>query len=56
MAYLRVEKSRFLFLEGSAGAKATADASPVAPPDASAARASTSVAHAAPPRCAPPFP
>jgi hypothetical protein len=44
MAYLRVEKPCFLFLEGSAGAEATVDASTVAPPDASAARAGTSAA------------
>jgi hypothetical protein len=47
MAYLRVEKPRFLFLEGSAGAEATADAATAAPPDASVARASTSAARAA---------
>jgi hypothetical protein len=47
MAYLRVEKPRFLFLEGSAGAKATAVAATVEPPDASAARAGTSAARAA---------
>jgi hypothetical protein len=46
MAYLRVEKPRFLFLEGLAGAKATADAATVAPLDASAARAGTSVVRA----------
>jgi hypothetical protein len=46
MAYLKVEKPRFLFLEGSAGAKATAVAAAVAPPDASAARTGTSAAHA----------
>jgi hypothetical protein len=43
MAYLKVEKPRFLFLEGSAGAEATA----AAPPDASAARAGTSAARVA---------
>jgi hypothetical protein len=42
MAYLRVEKPRFLFLEGSTGAEAMADVATVAPPDAFAARASTS--------------
>jgi hypothetical protein len=47
MAYLKVEKSRFLFLEGSAGTKATAVAAAVAPPDASAARADTSAPRAA---------
>jgi hypothetical protein len=47
MAYLRVEKPRFLFLEGSVGAEATADAANVAPPDASAACADTSAACAA---------
>jgi hypothetical protein len=47
MAYLRVEKPRFFFLEGSVGAEATADAANVAPLDASAARAGTSAACAA---------
>jgi hypothetical protein len=47
MAYLRVEKPRFLFLDGTAGAEATADAATVAPPDASAACAGTSAARAA---------
>jgi hypothetical protein len=47
IAYLRVEKHRFLFLEGSAGADATDDAATVEPPDASAVRASTSAACAA---------
>jgi hypothetical protein len=42
MAYLRVEKPRFLFLEGSAGPEAAASAATVAPLDASAARAGTS--------------
>jgi hypothetical protein len=46
MAYLRVEKPHFLFLEGSAGAKATADTATVMPPDASATRAGTSAVHA----------
>jgi hypothetical protein len=45
MAYLRVEKPHFLFLERSTGAEATADVATVAPPDASAARAGTSAAH-----------
>jgi hypothetical protein len=43
MAYLNVEKPRFLFLEGSAGAKATVVAATVVPPDASAAHATSSV-------------
>jgi hypothetical protein len=43
MAYLRVEKPRFLFLEGSAGAEVAADAATVTPLDASAARAASSV-------------
>jgi hypothetical protein len=46
MAYLRVEKPRFLFLEGSTGAEATADIATVALPDASATRAGTSATHA----------
>jgi hypothetical protein len=44
MAYLKVEKPRFLFLEGSTGAEAAADVATVALPDASAARAGTSAA------------
>jgi hypothetical protein len=52
MAYLRVEKPRFLFLEGSTGAEATADiaivtlpdVAIVALPDASAACACSSAA------------
>jgi hypothetical protein len=47
MAYLRVEKPRFLFLKGSTGTKATAVAATVALPDASAVRAGTSVVRAA---------
>jgi hypothetical protein len=47
MAYLRVEKPRFLFLDGSAGAEATADAATIAPLDASAVHAGTSAACAA---------
>jgi hypothetical protein len=47
MAYLRVEKPRFLFLEGSADAKATAVTATVASPDASAARTGTSAARVA---------
>jgi hypothetical protein len=43
MAYLKVEKPRFLFLEGSAGVRATAVAAAVAPLDASASRAASSV-------------
>jgi hypothetical protein len=46
MAYLRVEKPRFLYLEGSTGAEATTDVATVAPPDASVARAGTSAARA----------
>jgi hypothetical protein len=53
-AYLRVEKPRFLFLEGSTGAEAVADVATDALPDASAAhadasatRTSTSAARAA---------
>jgi hypothetical protein len=42
-----VEKLRFLFLKGSTGAVAVADTATVAPPDAPAARADTSVARAA---------
>jgi hypothetical protein len=44
MAYLRVEKPRFLFLEGSTGAEATTDVATVALPDASAVRTGTSAA------------
>jgi hypothetical protein len=47
MAYLKVEKPRFLFLEGSTGAVAAADVATVALPDASATRAGTSATHAA---------
>jgi hypothetical protein len=47
MAYFKVEKPRILFLEGSAGTKATAAAAAVVPPDASAAGAGTSAARAA---------
>jgi hypothetical protein len=47
MAYLKVEKPRFLFLEGSTSAVAVADVATVALPGASAARAGTSAAHAA---------
>jgi hypothetical protein len=46
MAYLKVEKPCFLFLEGSAGAKATADAATVAPPDGPAACAGPPAVHA----------
>jgi hypothetical protein len=48
IAYLKVEKPHFLFLEGSTGAVAAADTATVALPDASAARAGTSAACAAP--------
>jgi hypothetical protein len=47
MAYLRVEKPRFLFLEGSTGAGAAADIATVALPDTSAVRAGTSAARGA---------
>jgi hypothetical protein len=47
MAYLRVENLRFLFFEGSVGTEAAADVATIALPDASAARAGTSVAHPA---------
>jgi hypothetical protein len=47
MAYLRVEKPRFLFLGGSAGDEATADTATVASLDASTARTGTSVVCAA---------
>jgi hypothetical protein len=43
MAYLRVEKPCFLFLEGSTGAEAAVDVATVALPEASAARAASSV-------------
>jgi hypothetical protein len=49
MAYLRVEKPRFLFLEGSTGAEVAADVATVTLPDASAVRAGTSAACAASP-------
>jgi hypothetical protein len=44
--HLRVEKPRFLFLEGSKDAAGAAGVAAVAPPDASATRADTSVAGA----------
>jgi hypothetical protein len=47
-AYLKVEKSRFLFLEGSADAAVAPIAAAAAPRDASAAHADTSVARASP--------
>jgi hypothetical protein len=49
IAYLRVEKPRSLFLEGSTGAVAAADVATVAPPDASTVRANTSAARAGTP-------
>jgi hypothetical protein len=52
MAYLRVEKPRFLYLEGSTGAGATTNVATVAPPDASAAAPLRRAP--APLRCAPP--
>jgi hypothetical protein len=42
-AYLKVEKPRFLFLEGSADAVAAAGVAATALPDASMARAASSV-------------
>jgi hypothetical protein len=47
-AYLKVEKPRFLFLEGSADAVAAADIAAAALPDASAARTGASATCAAP--------
>jgi hypothetical protein len=47
MAYLRVEKPRFLFLEGLTGAEAAADIATVTLPDASVARAGASATRAA---------
>jgi hypothetical protein len=47
MAYLKVEKPRFLFLEGSTGAAAAADVATVTLSDTSVARAGTSAARAA---------
>jgi hypothetical protein len=47
MAYLKVEKPRFLFLKGSTGAVAAADVATVTLPDASATRAGTSAVRAA---------
>jgi hypothetical protein len=47
VTYLKVEKPRFLFLEGSTSAVAAADVATVVLPDASAARAGTSAARAA---------
>jgi hypothetical protein len=44
--YLKVEKPRFLFLEGSTGVVAAAEVAAVALPDASAARAGNSVVRA----------
>jgi hypothetical protein len=41
---LRLEKTRFLFLEGSTGAAGAASVAAAAPPDASAVRAGTSAA------------
>jgi hypothetical protein len=43
MAYLKVEKPHFLFLEGSTGAVAAADVATVALPDTSAAHIASSV-------------
>jgi hypothetical protein len=47
MAYLRVEKPHFLFLEGSTGTEDADDVATTTLPDASAARAYTSAACAA---------
>jgi hypothetical protein len=47
VTYLNVEKSRFLFLEGSAGTVAVAGVATAALPDAPAAHAGTSTARAA---------
>jgi hypothetical protein len=47
MDYLKVEKPRLLFLEGSVSAVAAANVATVALPDASAVRAGTSAARAA---------
>jgi hypothetical protein len=47
IAYLRVEKPRFLFLGGSAGVVAAADVATAAPPVASAVCAGTSAARVA---------
>jgi hypothetical protein len=44
IAYLKVEKPCFLFLEGSTGAVVAAGVATAALPDASAARAGASVA------------
>jgi hypothetical protein len=46
MAYLRVEKPHFLFLEGSVGTEATTNVATVALQDASAVRVGTSAARA----------
>jgi hypothetical protein len=48
VAYLKVEKPRFLFLEGSADAEAAADVAAAALPDASAARTGASAMRVAP--------
>jgi hypothetical protein len=48
MAYLRVEKPRFLFLEGSSGVEAATDVTTVTLADAPAARAASSVELLAP--------
>jgi hypothetical protein len=47
VAYLRVEKPRFLFLGGSAGVVAAADVATTAPPVTSTVRAGASAARAA---------
>jgi hypothetical protein len=48
ITYLKMEKPRFLFLEGSTGVVVAAGIATAAFPDASAARAGASVARAAP--------
>jgi hypothetical protein len=48
IAYLKVEKPRFLFLEGSTGVFVAVAAAAAAHPDTSAARAGAFVARAAP--------
>jgi hypothetical protein len=54
MAYLRVEKPLFLFLEGLTGTEVAADVATVALPDASATRAASSVDRPAAGASAPP--
>jgi hypothetical protein len=56
IAYLKVEKPHFLFLEGSMGAMAVADAATVALPDASSTRATSFVDRPAAPQVLAPLP